>query len=257
MPYRRFQEMVEAEKLFVPNSSLFEDPYDCMLLNGGMNALVDRHFADEGAKWVSSPETLALNQADREAGARMRGIRLGHERMAHIQSVDRDFAARRKALFVSCWHASDYESEAFWKIYAKTKGAAITEPVIAIRVSFNEFRTWLERQPQAFHLGELSYVNPQDKLPEIDPADPVQVAFYKRKYFDYEKEVRAVHYWTDPDPPAGLTPLFPLPELQASVFVDPMATSEAYETVKLFMMPFHKPGDVPVAQSDLNKGRIY
>ena len=89
----------------------------------------------------------------------------------------------KRFTLVSCWHKSNYESEAMWKLYASTNGG------LAIKTRFDSFvRSFITEEK--IHIGQVQYVDyDNDLIPEDDPLSPY---LHKRKSFEHEQEVRAI-----------------------------------------------------------------
>ena len=84
---------------------------------------------------------------------------------------------------ISCWHESNHESEAMWKLYSNKQGG------IAIKTDFNSFLESF-RTSEQIHVGMVAYVDYEnDRIPEDDPLSHY---LYKRKSFEHEREVRAI-----------------------------------------------------------------
>ncbi len=99
----------------------------------------------------------------------------------------------RRWSVVTCWHESERESAAMWKLYAPA-GAAV-----AIVSSVGRLRTALAHAPPLevgfngglhFHLGRVKYIDyKSDRIPSKSFAAQF---FHKRLSFEHEREVRAV-----------------------------------------------------------------
>jgi len=96
----------------------------------------------------------------------------------------------RKGVFVNCWHMNEVESAAMWKIYSGV-GIAIqstfqrladsfTDPHESVYISSIKYEAFDELQMAVVPklLGEESWLEP---------------TLYKRKMFEYERELRA--FW--------------------------------------------------------------
>ncbi|MBQ3113780.1 MAG: DUF2971 domain-containing protein [Phascolarctobacterium sp.] len=87
--------------------------------------------------------------------------------------------------FVNCWHMNNFENVAMWKIYAENNmGIAIQTRVDKLKEairSVNNTRHKLYFQKVTY--GDFE----NDNLPIIEP---VNILFYKKKEFEYEKEFR-------------------------------------------------------------------
>jgi hypothetical protein len=92
--------------------------------------------------------------------------------------------ARRKWAFVNCWHMSNDESVAMWKLYLKSnEGVAIQTTYNNLCEAFNEckYDVWI---------GIVKYIDYNSA--KIPSGNSNYRFVYKRKAFDYEKELRAV-----------------------------------------------------------------
>lgn len=87
-----------------------------------------------------------------------------------------------KTVLISCWHESNYESDAMWKLYSDTKHG------IAIKTTAGNLKNgWLSDEEAI--TKRVSYIdyNKRDFIPAINMLDPF---FYKRNHFKHENEVR-------------------------------------------------------------------
>jgi hypothetical protein len=93
--------------------------------------------------------------------------------------------------YVSCWHASEVESAALWKIYAASEGAlAVRSTVGALQ---QVFPATLKSQDNLIlnqDLRRVQYIDYRTEHPDInDLAGPL---CYKRRAFAFEQEVRVI-----------------------------------------------------------------
>lgn len=95
------------------------------------------------------------------------------------------YKEHRKNVVISSWHQSDYESFAMWQIFTKSKeGLAIQSTIGRIK---NALRLDLHFEQ---HIGEVNYI---DYKTEHIPFDDTFFPFlYKRKSFQYEREIRII-----------------------------------------------------------------
>ena len=97
-----------------------------------------------------------------------------------FRQLDEFFAIMRKMTYVSCWHLSREESHAMWKIYGASNEA------VAIRVKYADL---VDELPNNYYVGCVNYIDyRKDWMPEGVTYAPI---IHKRKYFEYEREVRA------------------------------------------------------------------
>lgn len=84
----------------------------------------------------------------------------------------------RQHLFVNCWHLSNIESYAMWKIYLKN------EEGIAIKTSFKGLKDSFNNYSEPLFIGKVIY----DNNPRITTR--IMNCFYKSRSFEFEKELR-------------------------------------------------------------------
>ncbi len=88
----------------------------------------------------------------------------------------------RQWTYINCWHMSEYESAAMWKLYAKSSEA------VAIQATYKNL---IDSLPDNFYVGLVQYIDYEnDWLPEGNTFYPF---LHKRKSFTHEREVRVVH----------------------------------------------------------------
>ena len=86
-------------------------------------------------------------------------------------------------MLINCWHESDHESAAMWKLYAKDGSG------IAIKTNFGSFKKSFTTSQDIF-IGRISYI---DYKTDSLPHNNLLSAFLcKRKSFEHEREVRAI-----------------------------------------------------------------
>ena len=86
-------------------------------------------------------------------------------------------------MFISCWHESDRESAAMWKLYAREHDGA------AIKTDFRSLRDSLTGS-EPVHIGRVSYIDYQNTL--INEGNAFDPYLCKRQEFEHEREVRAI-----------------------------------------------------------------
>jgi len=89
---------------------------------------------------------------------------------------------------INCWHASEHESAALWKLYAPSgDGVAVVSTVGAMTEA-------LQLEPRKILGGRVEYVE-YDDMTELDPAGwaPFARWFRKHRSLEHEKEYRLIH----------------------------------------------------------------
>jgi hypothetical protein len=94
--------------------------------------------------------------------------------------------------FISCWHLSEHESIAMWKIYSSEHAG------IAIKTTIGRLKNSLTDVNQQLHIGEVEYIDDHFNYKEKEQNKyfhhfgGLSETCIKRKSFDYEKEVRLI-----------------------------------------------------------------
>lgn len=109
-----------------------------------------------------------------------------------LESIQRGIQQRRKEIFVSCWHYSDTESIAMWKIYAPTGNG------IAVQTTIPNFKKAFDCISKNVHAGKVIYINYdteafyQNEVVGYDFLNGFVAFIHKRQQFKYESEYRAI-----------------------------------------------------------------
>jgi len=120
----------------------------------------------------------------------------------------------RRGIFVNCWHMNDHESEALWRLYAKTDQA------IAIQSSYSRL---VDAFDASVIIGAVRYTGHDDA---VFPSDALWPAAHKRLSFKHENEIRALKFaMDDGNEPPGHGVLVDLAKLVERVYVSPNCPS--------------------------------
>ena len=93
----------------------------------------------------------------------------------------------RESVIVSCWHRSEHESEAMWKLYAEwQRGIAIKTTALGLKTSITS---------NDIHLLKVNYIDYGQEA--MDLQDPLEPYITKRTSFSHEQEVRAISVLTE------------------------------------------------------------
>ena len=85
--------------------------------------------------------------------------------------------------FASCWYTSEYESEAMWRLFGSDG--------VAIRSSFAQLCASFSGEARSVYVGEMRYLDFRTEQPPTY-GNTLATAFYKRREFEHERELRAV-----------------------------------------------------------------
>jgi hypothetical protein len=91
----------------------------------------------------------------------------------------------RTSYYANCWHQSDIESDAMWKLYMKS------DEGLAIRTTYQSLIYSLRKCQQDYYVGIVRYTKPSAG------QSMLLTCMSKREPFQHEKEVRVIWYDTD------------------------------------------------------------
>lgn len=148
--WEKYFSLLKERHLFFPRADLFEDSFE------GAATEANRSLQESVFQEHNIPEEQ-------------------QELVRNISSWNKHFT------FVSCWHFSEHESEAFWKIYGNTDKA------VAIQSTYGALKSIL---PEYVHLHPVTYIN--YRRGHQVQGHSLYPFFYKREEFAHEKELRAV-----------------------------------------------------------------
>ncbi len=156
--------LLESHSLFFSRLDLLGDPFE-----GSVTAA---DLADLTQHWLNMSEDS--------------GTPAGLYELEHRQR----FSDPRHGLFISCWHMSEFESVAMWRLYAgEMKGIALKSTVGKLR----------KQLPPEGRIRRVKYIDyGVDKTQHLSPV------YCKRKAFEYEREVRAAIARSSHPAPTGV-----------------------------------------------------
>lgn len=177
--------------------------------------------------------------------------------------VNDTWAFKRKTLrdhtYLSCWHMNEHESAAMWAIYQSGEASiAVRSTYVRLTKSITDSRD--------VYIGKVSYIDfDSDKIPDNDLYHPY---VYKRKSFEHEREIRAIHCspefgthktkwsefdWSVGEPGVHIT--VNLDDLVEKVYVSPKAPKWFAELIRSLLKRYRRTWEVK--HSDLDSDPIY
>lgn len=156
MDFTKFVDLLSTQEMFFCRSDLLGDPF-------------------EGSCPVKHHERR-FDEIQRTAKDFQKEIM-----MFHLTAVE-----YTKYVHINCWHMSDCESAALWRLYLKS------DEGIAIRSSRNRLGSAFANSEPGVWSVPVQYID----YVEDDPPVPTGMApfRYKRKSFEHERELRAIVY---------------------------------------------------------------
>jgi hypothetical protein len=230
MDFAKFASMLTTRSLYFACPIQFSDPYEGLLPRSHVAAeskilqnVIDQNFLPLRDQLAA--RGVPLERTDGVLDGLVSQLRAAHEQ------VNGKFG-------VSCWHESEYESDAMWKLYsASGQGIAIESTVGQLRESLG-YRTDLI-------IDRVRYMDfEQDP---IEKGHRHYRLFVKRKSFEHEKEVRATILL--PTEGEGVALNCDLDILITSVHVSPTADAFVLDAIEALCSGKQNPVNKPILQS--------
>ena len=161
MSLEKFANILATNSLFFTRADKFEDPFE---------GHVPRQIVSIYRSAVSSYEKEHFGELSQSP----------------ILKIVR---ALRKYVMCSCWHQGEHESMAMWDKY-RTQNSSIV-----IKTPLENLKNSLPDIPDVF-IGEIKYIDEHNHIDVLENVSVMNLGhqpyFYKRKPFEYEREVRVV-----------------------------------------------------------------
>ena len=235
MSLDKFVDLLSTQELFFTPLASFSntDPYEGYLPKVALDA-----HASINKNIVAQMESAHKERAEtlQKQGRTLsdREKQTLETQLEHLRSSFRLFLpAIAKTIMVNCWHASEDESEAMWRLYSDNgKAVAIETTLVALSRSIE-----LKDSSHVVHINPVKYLDFFDST--LKPPDCVVeghlAPLLKRRSYQHEREVRAFIAKMAPDPRAGADISFWKPEptrlpidlqtLVKGIYISPYATA--------------------------------
>ena len=161
-------DFLQTKSLHFARSDTLSDPLEGSLTKGN---IMDR---EQQLQAVSNDQEEDLTPEEIR-----QKIRESHQYAAHFG---------RQTIYINCWHGGETESAAMWRQYGTAAGS------IAIQSTYERLVSALPDESYIGLVQYMDYSNPENQIPWGNLMSPFM---YKRKEFEYEKEVRAFIWNTE------------------------------------------------------------
>lgn len=173
MDFTKYVSLLSSRGLYFTRTDCFEDIFE------GAKGLKkrkdgwDSHYLEFFRSAIRNPPDgveckLSDSDVEEQAQKLLRDLEEGGE-------------DHKKRTFVSCWHESEHESEAMWRLYSTFLANAV-----AVRTSYQSLYLSLDRDP-SIAIGRIKYIDLKNSYAGVNDA-----FWRKRKSFEHEREVRAL-----------------------------------------------------------------
>lgn len=160
----------------------------------------------------------------------------------------------KKDYAINCWHMSNYESAAMWKLYSKSNEG------IVIQSTYNRLVKCFDKSSIKVHIGIVTYVDYEKDI--FNFGNVFSPFLHKRKSFEHEKELRCVIWkWNFNNPnlnkleKGGVKIEIDIKELIGNIYVSPDSPIWFTELVKDITRKYDIP--VPIINSRLNDKPLF
>ncbi|HUA14986.1 MAG TPA: DUF2971 domain-containing protein [Verrucomicrobiae bacterium] len=226
MDLTKFVSLLTSRTLFFACPSQFDDQYEGYLPRSHAKAWseITQRLADD---------MLALRR--RFAAKSSASLAKFDETMETFRKRVRGVQGEAASRFgVSCWHISEHESDAMWKLYsASGRGIAIESTVGSLRASLGDRKD--------LQIDAVRYMD-FDRDP-IEKGHRHYSLFLKRKCFVHENELRATILL--PQEGIGAAVVCDLDILVSRIHVSPLVESYVKDAIEMLCrgttQPLHKP----------------
>jgi hypothetical protein len=166
MDFTKFVSILEKKALFFTRSDKFRDKYE------GTIGIFNRKAYPS----VYSKYDLSLEQIEK----------------IYNDTINFNMASRERTI-ISCWHINDYESAAMWDLYLRNNEG------IAIQTTYEKLKESFKNENRTIYIGKVKYIDFDNEwTPEGNSLYPF---VHKRKSFEHENELRALHWIFPMDSP--------------------------------------------------------
>jgi hypothetical protein len=225
--------LLANEALYFACPSELGDPYEGYLPKRYVEA-----FSSALQQMVDDLLRMRARILDKRPDADLRALDEGFARMKSIQHEAQKNA--RLKFGVSCWHVSDHESEAMWKLYSTSgQGIAIESTEHRLRASIVD--------NDSLKIDRVRYVDFEND--PLEKGHKHYALFLKRKAFEHERELRATVLL--PEERKGTLVRCDLDTLVNRIHVSPFSEPYLKPIVEYLCAGGHRALEKPVVQSAL------
>lgn len=267
MNFEKFMDLISTKKIFLSKISAFDDhlegsftPVNAFMLNGSAKML--SLVVTSMPRVDNSPESrkereVAITAAEQECDEHeMSGLFKGFpykdygDQFEHIQKQHREW------INANCWHASNSESMAMWKIYGESDSSVcIISDVSLLKESITA------PEEISLTLAKIQYIDhSKDNFKSFHPLAPY---IHKSTPYTFEQEYRLIAYNPDskllderPKDDAGVLLNVNINRLIKEVRVSHKAPAWFFNMVKRFSKDYISP-DINVVRSEMDNKAIY
>jgi Protein of unknown function (DUF2971) len=150
-----------------------------------------------------------------------------HEQFAKFYGSTEVDDALVKMHFINCWHMSDHENFAMWKVYSETYGVCIESQFDDLKNSFVDQKWDYFSNKYKIYIGKVEYIDSETQFIRRDNSFWTYLS--KRREYSYENELRCV--LTESNQPNFVRPKVDLKRLIRKIRLNPEAPTWYHATI--------------------------
>lgn len=229
MDLSKFIYLISKNELYFPSAACFDDPFE------GAKGLASKQ--QEWNDYYTDFFKQAISTAPKQNLATLTIDKLESESKRLLDQLNSSGEHSRTSTFINCWHLNNFESEAMWKLYSKDFTNAV-----AIQTTTRRLYEALDKNPY-IEIGKVNYIDFSNRFVPVNGS-----FWFKRKSFEYEKEVRAVMQSYD-EKANGLNLSIQIDTLIENIYISPYAPAWFTDVVKSVLVKYNI--DKSLLQSDM------
>ncbi|MBI2335771.1 MAG: DUF2971 domain-containing protein [Deltaproteobacteria bacterium] len=183
------------------------------------------------------------------------------DQLHYISQKSIAFEKLRGLTKINCWHLSEHESDAMWKIYLQQeKGIALQTTISRFFSALKPYRLQPEYDDEIIWIGKVQYLDyRKEPLPSSSMLDRF---FCKKRSFAYESEVRAVISLRTAEefgvriPDEGIFVPVDCSRLIQRIYIAPGLEPNFYQKIKV-LLEKNNLNNIPIEQSELDDKAVY
>jgi hypothetical protein len=211
MDFTKYVSLLASSGLYFTRADSFEDQYEGAKGLKKNKGKWDSHFLEFFRNAIKNPPPGYKQE--------LSDVEVENQASKLLADLEHGGIAQKQRTFVNCWHESEHESEAMWRLYSSFLANAV-----AVRTTYGSLYHSLGRNPSV-SIGRVQYIDLKKNYAGVNDA-----FWRKRKSFEHEREVRAVVQDFDCQEQGKLLTC-DLAQLIEAVFVSPKAPAWFAELV--------------------------
>jgi hypothetical protein len=173
MDFTKYVSLLSTHALYFARADCFDDVFEGAKGIKKNKNRWDAHYSEFFWSAIRNPPPgYSCNLSDEEIEQQARKL---------LSDLEQGGAANKRRTFISCWHESEHESEAMWRLYS-----SFLPNAVAVRTTYDRMYRALGRNP-SISIGRVQYIDLRSQYAGINDA-----FWRKHKSFEHEREVRAI-----------------------------------------------------------------